>query len=103
MCWTFLLVLVSFMQDSVQELMLCPYVHAEGQQYRLLGVASPCPLLLFLSLLLLLLAQLLVVALLLFLLHLLSAVINDGLDAVSVGEQEGVSLPGAHVPDPDPL
>lgn len=79
---------------------LCTYVHAEGQQYRLPGVA-PCPplLLLFLPFLLLLPG----LALLCPLLHLLPAVINDGSEAVSVCQQEGVSLSCAHVPDPDPL
>lgn len=78
-----------------------PYVHTEGQQHRLLGVASAHPLLLFLSSFLL--PRLLGVALLRRLLHLLSAVVDDGLDAVSVCQQDGVFLSGAHVPDSDPL
>lgn len=39
----------------------------------------------------------------LLLLHLLPAVVDDGLDAVSVCQQEGVFLSCAHVPDPNAL
>ena len=75
-------------------------MHAERQQYRLRGVAS-FPLLLLLSFFLM--TWLLGLALLLRLFHLLSAVVNDGLDAVAVCQQEGVCVPCAHIPHPDAL
>lgn len=46
---------------------------------------------------------LLITPLLLALLHLLPAVVNDGLDAVSICEQECVPLSRAHVPHSDPF